>query len=313
MKGFSNLVEAVARLRDEHGLRARLSVAGEGPEREPLSALIAAKGLGGQATLRGLLEAGPLREMLRGGDLYVLPAIGAEAFSISALEAASVGLPLLLSDRVGLGEFPDRGRLRDLPGARRRCARLALDQAPCAPVRCRLDRFRRAPRPAARPVFAGDRGASDSGPPCDLTAHAPALSLLGGMDGTARPRGAHAVDLRRARAGRRRGHAGHRRRRGRAAPAPAGDRQCGRAARAAPRRALAHAGAIRSTAIFLRNFNAWLPSASAFDLGYIIHLKSAPSSGRSASGTSTKRTRSSRRRRRTRCASASCTCSRARC
>ncbi len=40
-KGFANLVEAVARLRDEHGITARLSIAGDGPERDKLLAQIA--------------------------------------------------------------------------------------------------------------------------------------------------------------------------------------------------------------------------------------------------------------------------------
>jgi glycosyltransferase involved in cell wall biosynthesis len=56
-------------------------------------------------TLTGLLAREPLRELLRGGDLYVLPSIGVEAFSISALEAACTGLPLALSDQVGLAGF----------------------------------------------------------------------------------------------------------------------------------------------------------------------------------------------------------------
>jgi glycosyltransferase involved in cell wall biosynthesis len=52
-----------------------------------------------------LLPAAPLRDLLRSGDLYVLPSIGLEAFSISALEGACAGLPLLLSDQVGLAGF----------------------------------------------------------------------------------------------------------------------------------------------------------------------------------------------------------------
>ena len=35
-------------------------------------------------------------------------------------------------------------------------------------------------------------------------------------------------------------------------------------------------GPIRSTAIFARNFNHWLQTQPAFDLGYIIHLKAGP-------------------------------------
>ncbi len=104
-KGFSNLIEAVARLRDEHGIRARLTLAGTGPERENLLAQIAALNLAAQVKLAGLLDPPALRELLRLGDLYVLPSIGMEAFSISALEGACVGLPLLLSDQVGLAGF----------------------------------------------------------------------------------------------------------------------------------------------------------------------------------------------------------------
>jgi len=104
-KGFSNLIEAVARLRDEPRVKARLSLAGDGPERENLEAKIAELGLCPQVKLCGLLDRTALRDLLRSGDLYVQPSIGLEAFSISALEGACVGLPLLLSDQVGLAGF----------------------------------------------------------------------------------------------------------------------------------------------------------------------------------------------------------------
>jgi glycosyltransferase involved in cell wall biosynthesis len=104
-KGFSNLIEAVAQLRDAHQIQAKLTLAGEGPERENLQAKITELGLGSQVKLCGLLSAPLLRDLLRSGDLYVLPSIGMEAFSISALEGACVGLPLLLSDQVGLAGF----------------------------------------------------------------------------------------------------------------------------------------------------------------------------------------------------------------
>jgi len=104
-KGFLNLVEAVARLRDRHEIDASLDLAGEGPERAALEERISALRLSDRVTLRGLLDASALRDLLRGGELYVLPSIGLEAFSISALEAACTGLPLLLSDQVGLAKF----------------------------------------------------------------------------------------------------------------------------------------------------------------------------------------------------------------
>jgi glycosyltransferase involved in cell wall biosynthesis len=104
-KGFANLVEAVAQLRDQHQIRARLSIAGSGPEKDVLAGKISALGLTKQVTLAGLLAPPALRDLLRSGDLYVQPSIGFESFAISALESASVGLPLLLSDQVGLAGY----------------------------------------------------------------------------------------------------------------------------------------------------------------------------------------------------------------
>ncbi len=104
-KGFSYLLSALARLRKLHQVNARLSIAGEGPEREALTAKIRELGLENYVTLYGRLDPPALRDLLRSSDLYVQPSIGLEAFSISALEGACVGLPLLLSDQVGLAGF----------------------------------------------------------------------------------------------------------------------------------------------------------------------------------------------------------------
>jgi glycosyltransferase involved in cell wall biosynthesis len=106
-KGFANLVEAIAQLRDRHGIDATFDLAGEGPERPALEERIFALRLDGRVTLHGLLDAPALRDLLRAGEVYVLPSIGLEAFSISALEAACTGLPLVLSDQVGLAKFLD--------------------------------------------------------------------------------------------------------------------------------------------------------------------------------------------------------------
>ncbi len=107
LKGFGNLIEAMARLRHLHGISATLALAGEGPERNALAEQIARLQLGGTVHLCGLLEPIALRDLLRRSELYVLPSVGLEAFSISALEGACVGLPLLLSDQVGLKDFLD--------------------------------------------------------------------------------------------------------------------------------------------------------------------------------------------------------------
>jgi len=104
-KGFPYLIEALALVRGKPALDFRLTLAGAGAEHDNLAAQIERLKLADRVTLAGRLDATALRDLLRTGDLYVLPSIGMEAFSIGALEAASVGLPLLLSDQVGLGDF----------------------------------------------------------------------------------------------------------------------------------------------------------------------------------------------------------------
>ena len=104
-KGFANLVEALALLRKTPVLDFRLTLAGDGTEHDALAAQIQRLKLADRVTLAGRLDPPALRDLLRAGDLYVLPSIGMEAFSIGALEAACVGLPLLISDQVGLGDF----------------------------------------------------------------------------------------------------------------------------------------------------------------------------------------------------------------
>ena len=104
-KGFHNLIEAVARLRHEPPIDFHLTLAGAGPEHDKLNAQVRTLNLTDRVAFSGRLDALALRDLLRESDLYVLPSIGMEAFSISALEAAAVGLPLLLSDQVGLGDF----------------------------------------------------------------------------------------------------------------------------------------------------------------------------------------------------------------
>jgi glycosyltransferase involved in cell wall biosynthesis len=104
-KGFGQLIEALAWLQEEGRVDFQLTLAGAGTERDNLAALVEKYKLGDRIQLCGRLDPLALRDLLRSGDLYVLPSIGMEAFSIAALEAAGVGLPLLLSDQVGLGDF----------------------------------------------------------------------------------------------------------------------------------------------------------------------------------------------------------------
>jgi len=105
-KGFSVLIEALRGLDDKR--RAfTCTIAGDGPEKENLEQQIESAGLKGKVKLVGRLDQKALRQLLSESDAYVAPSIGMEAFSIASLEGAASGLPLLLSDRVGLADFLD--------------------------------------------------------------------------------------------------------------------------------------------------------------------------------------------------------------
>lgn len=103
-KGFRVLIAAMAELHTR-GIRATCELAGDGPERAALEAQARVAGLGDVFTLLGRLDREALRDRLRAADVYVAPSVGMEAFSIAAGEAFSVGLPLVLSDQVGLRDF----------------------------------------------------------------------------------------------------------------------------------------------------------------------------------------------------------------
>jgi glycosyltransferase involved in cell wall biosynthesis len=115
-KGFGNLIEAVALVRDQ-GVDLRLSLAGDGPEAERLRSRTRELALDDRITFCGRLRPVELRDLLRTGDLYVVPSVGFDACPIAALEAVCTGLPLLLSDQVGLNDFLSAQEIVSYPAA----------------------------------------------------------------------------------------------------------------------------------------------------------------------------------------------------
>ncbi|PTY04100.1 hypothetical protein DB346_04725 [Verrucomicrobia bacterium LW23] len=103
-KGFATLIEAIALAR-QNGLKLACQIAGDGPQLKELQALIKQHDVEMNVRLTGRLDHDDLRELLSSADAYVAPSIGDEAFSIAAAEAVSVGLPVLLSNRIGLREY----------------------------------------------------------------------------------------------------------------------------------------------------------------------------------------------------------------
>jgi L-malate glycosyltransferase len=100
-KGLKYLVEAFAILRRRYGPRMRLRIAGEGPERGSLEALIARLDLSDSVELAGWVEHEQLPTFLGGLDVFALPSTW-EGFGVSAVEASAVGLPVVASNIHGI-------------------------------------------------------------------------------------------------------------------------------------------------------------------------------------------------------------------
>jgi glycosyltransferase involved in cell wall biosynthesis len=102
-KGQTVLLEAFA---DWCAARpdAVLTLAGDGPDLDKLKAEVASRQLQDRVRLTGNIGKEKLRELLAISDLFVAPSIGLDAFPITVVNAACMGIPLLLSDRIGVRE-----------------------------------------------------------------------------------------------------------------------------------------------------------------------------------------------------------------
>ena len=104
------LLRTMARVRAlvpaETGIR--LEILGEGPDRGRLERFVAAHDMGGWVHLSGRVTRDELRETYAAADIYVAPA-PLESFGIAALEARTVGLPVVGRRGSGLEEFVTDG------------------------------------------------------------------------------------------------------------------------------------------------------------------------------------------------------------
>jgi glycosyltransferase involved in cell wall biosynthesis len=98
------LVELVAEAEKSAGAGSvSLTVLGEGPDRRKVEALVRERRLD-WVSLPGRVPRDALRELYAAADVYLSPA-RLESFGIAALEARTVGLPVIGRSGSGVGEF----------------------------------------------------------------------------------------------------------------------------------------------------------------------------------------------------------------
>ncbi|HSP95879.1 MAG TPA: glycosyltransferase family 4 protein [Candidatus Dormibacteraeota bacterium] len=105
-KGIDVLLEALAALA-RRGLRPRLWVAGDGPERAALAAQGERHGVAAQVDWLGQRD--DVGDLLAAADVFVLPS-RAEGLGVAALEAMAAGRPVVASAVGGLAESVIEGR-----------------------------------------------------------------------------------------------------------------------------------------------------------------------------------------------------------
>jgi glycosyltransferase involved in cell wall biosynthesis len=104
------LLRTMARVRElvPAGTGIRLEIFGDGPDRGRLERFVAAHAMGGWVRLPGRVTREELRERYAASDIFVAPA-PLESFGIAALEARTVGLPVVGRRGSGVQEFVKDG------------------------------------------------------------------------------------------------------------------------------------------------------------------------------------------------------------
>lgn len=109
-KGHEYLIRGFAQFIKDKYPNAKLTIIGEGPERQYLTKLIQELQLQHCVQLLGVVNHTDLPAILKRHDVYVQPSIKdpitqqEETFGIAILEAAAVGLPVIVTDTGGIPE-----------------------------------------------------------------------------------------------------------------------------------------------------------------------------------------------------------------
>jgi phosphatidylinositol alpha-1,6-mannosyltransferase len=105
-KGIDVVIDAL-KILAARGIPFRYDIAGDGPERTALEALVGECGLGDKVHFRGFITDDEKWHVLRNGDVFVMPSrvdpkIQHEGFGIAFVEAAAFGVPAVGSNGGGI-------------------------------------------------------------------------------------------------------------------------------------------------------------------------------------------------------------------
>ena len=103
-KGIDDLLNALVLLKEKDGLNPKITIIGEGPERDSIKEFINKSIIKSQVNLLGSLRGQQLVEILNRHQLLVVPSKWKEPFGIVALEGLACGCDLLVSKNGGLVE-----------------------------------------------------------------------------------------------------------------------------------------------------------------------------------------------------------------
>lgn len=107
-KGVHILIDGFARVVQRFP-KARLLIAGDGPERQTLAARAASQGVADRVAFLGQLPREALPAAFAGAWVQAVPSLWAEPFGIVAVEAMMQGLPVVASAAGGLNEIVEDG------------------------------------------------------------------------------------------------------------------------------------------------------------------------------------------------------------
>lgn len=108
VKGISTLIDAVASIAPEMPM-VRVSIAGDGPERDALEAQVKMHNLTNNIELLGSCSQEEVRSLLARSKVFCLPSLG-DSVGVATMEAMAMGVPVVSTTVKGIPELVEHGK-----------------------------------------------------------------------------------------------------------------------------------------------------------------------------------------------------------